>query len=104
VESLAIETSPFGIQTTLLEPGSIASGALDNPIKYALESDPYAGNLATDHMDGSGALSVQEVARLIADAAQVEKAPLRLPLGDMASYVLQLRKGAPEDVPFVPGA
>ena len=33
VETLAIEIAPFGVQVALLEPGSVASGALDAPLR-----------------------------------------------------------------------
>ena len=101
-EALAIETSPFGIHTTLLEPGSVSSGALDDVHAYRLPADPYT-SLATDSMDGSGSLTPQEVARAIADAAELDVPPLRLPIGEVATAVLAARKAAPENVPFVLG-
>lgn len=101
-EALAIETSPFGIHTTLLEPGSVSSGALDDVLAYRLPADPYT-SLATDSMDGSGSLTPQEVARAIADAAELDVPPLRLPIGEVATAVLAARKAAPENVPFVLG-
>jgi NAD(P)-dependent dehydrogenase (short-subunit alcohol dehydrogenase family) len=103
VEALAIEAAPFGVQATLLQPGSVSSGALDNPLSYQLPNDPYAGSLATDHMDRSGSITPEDVARAIADTAELDAAPLRVPVGEMARYVLSARKAAPEDVPFVLG-
>src|ERR1700743_2559963 len=41
VEALAIEVAPFGVQTTLLEPGAVSSGALDNITTYTLPDDPH---------------------------------------------------------------
>ncbi|MET8995917.1 SDR family NAD(P)-dependent oxidoreductase [Amycolatopsis sp. NPDC004169] len=102
-EALAIETGPFGIHTTLLEPGSVSSGALDAPLTYRLPDDPYPA-LAADSLDRSSALSVEEVARAIADAAALDEPPLRLPIGEAATALLAARKAAPDDVPFVPGA
>lgn len=105
VESLAIETSPFGIHATLLEPGSVSSGALDNPLAYRLPNDPYAGALGTDQPDdGSLFVTPEYVAHAIANAAELDTPPLRVPVGDMANYLLTARKAAPEDVPFIPGA
>lgn len=103
VESLAIETAPFGIHTTLLQPGSVSSGALDAPLTYRLPEDPYT-SLATDSMDGTGSITPEEVAVAIADAAEIDTPPLRLPVGEMAGAILGMRKAAPDDVPFVPGA
>ncbi|MDX3849969.1 SDR family oxidoreductase [Streptomyces sp. AK02-01A] len=102
-ESLAVETSPFGIHTTLLEPGSVSSGALDAPLVYRLPDDPYTA-LATDSMDRSGAITPEQVARAIADAAELDAPPLRLPVGDPAAMILAARKAAPEDIPFIPGS
>jgi len=44
------------------------------------------------------------VAAAIADVAQLDTPPLRLPVGDMAAALLTARKAAPENVPFVPGS
>ncbi|GAA1311571.1 SDR family oxidoreductase [Pseudonocardia xinjiangensis] len=103
-EALAIETAPFGIHTTLLEPGSVSSGALDDPLAYRLPDDPYAGALTTDHMDLSYSLTPEEVARAVADAAELDAPPLRLPIGAAATALLAARKAAPENVAFVPGS
>ena len=102
-ESLAIETSSFGIHTTLLELGTVSSGALDAPLTYRLPNDPYTA-LATDHMDGSGTITPEEVARAIADAAELDEPPLRLPVGGQATAILAARKAASDTVPFVPGS
>ncbi len=101
-EALAIETAPFGIQTTLLQPGAVKSGALDDPLTYRLPHDPYTA-LATDRMDRSGGMSPEVVARAVADAAQMDNPPLRLPIGEQSTVVLAARKTAPEDVPFLVG-
>jgi NADP-dependent 3-hydroxy acid dehydrogenase YdfG len=101
-EALAIETAPFGIHTTLLEPGSVRSGALDDPLTYRLSDDPYT-RLATDGMDRSGGMAPEEVARAVADAAQLDAPPLRLPIGVQSTAILAARKTAPEDVPFLVG-
>jgi NADP-dependent 3-hydroxy acid dehydrogenase YdfG len=101
-EALAIETAPFGIHTTLLEPGSVKSGALDDPLTYRLPDDPYTA-LATDRMDRSGGMTPEVVARAVADAAELDNPPLRLPIGDQSTAILAARKTAPEDVAFLVG-
>ncbi|HEX5114639.1 MAG TPA: SDR family NAD(P)-dependent oxidoreductase [Pseudonocardiaceae bacterium] len=87
VEGLAIETGPFGIHTTLLEPGAVNTGALDAPLAYRLPDDPYASvvdySLASD-----AAITPEQVARTIADTARLDAPPLRLPIGDMAATLL----------------
>jgi NADP-dependent 3-hydroxy acid dehydrogenase YdfG len=102
VEALAIETSPFGIHTTLLQPGSVSSGALDAPLTYRLPNDPYPA-LAADRLDRNLAITPADVALAIADAAALDRPPLRIPVGGPATALLAARKLAPEDVPFVPG-
>ena len=100
VESIAIETDQFGIQTTLIQPGTVSTTALDNPTFYRLPNDPYAGTLAIEGGDGGGSITPEFVATAIADAAALDTPPLRVPVGDQASWVLAARKAAPEDVPF----
>src|ERR1700747_1615978 len=42
VESLAIETAPFGVQRAALAAAPVSSGALDDVTTYTLPEDPYA--------------------------------------------------------------
>jgi NADP-dependent 3-hydroxy acid dehydrogenase YdfG len=104
-ESIAIETSQFGIATTLIQPGTVSSTALDNPAYFRLPNDPYAGTLAIDTTDGGGSITItpEFVANAIADTAELDTPPLRVPVGEQAKYVLAARKAAPEDVPFTLG-
>jgi NAD(P)-dependent dehydrogenase (short-subunit alcohol dehydrogenase family) len=100
VEALAIEVAPFGLDAALLEPGAVSSGALDDVTTYTLPDDPYAALLEV----GGAAyemMTVQEVASGVADAAEVEHLPLRIPLGAVAAKILDARKAAPDDSPFV---
>jgi NAD(P)-dependent dehydrogenase (short-subunit alcohol dehydrogenase family) len=99
VEALAIEVASFGIQATLLEPGAVSSGALDDVTTYALPDDPYAG-LAGDDDLREAMITPEHVATEIADAAEKPELPLRLPIGDPARAVLKARHAAPDDVPF----
>jgi hypothetical protein len=39
----------------------------------------------------------------IADAAELERMPVRVPIGAPARAVLAARRAVPDDVPFVPG-
>jgi NAD(P)-dependent dehydrogenase (short-subunit alcohol dehydrogenase family) len=99
VEALAIEVASFGIQATLLEPGAVSSGALDDVTTYALPDDPYAG-LAGDDDLREAMITPEQVATEIADAAEKPELPLRLPIGDPARAVLKARHAAPDDIPF----
>jgi NAD(P)-dependent dehydrogenase (short-subunit alcohol dehydrogenase family) len=101
VESLAIEVAPFGVQATLLEPGPVSSGALDDVTAYTLPEDPYA-KLLSRSLDGM--ITTEQVAAEVADAAEKPQLPLRIPIGNAARARLAARHVAPDDVPFVPTA
>jgi NAD(P)-dependent dehydrogenase (short-subunit alcohol dehydrogenase family) len=101
-ESLAIEVAPLGIQVALLEPGMVSSGALDNVTRYTLPGDPY-GHLVRSGDPGAQAITPQQAAAEIVDAAELEHLPLRVPIGAAARALLAARRAAPDDVPFVPG-
>ncbi len=102
VEGLATEIRHFGLDAALLQPGAVASGALDDVLTYTLPGDPYAELLAQRRNSSAGQLSVQEVATAVADAAELEVLPLRLPVGEAAARLLAARHAASDDVPFVP--
>ncbi|MDT5154330.1 MAG: hypothetical protein QOI01_6063 [Mycobacterium sp.] len=99
MEALAIEVAPFGIDTALLEPGAVSSGALDDVTTYTVPDDPYAAPL--EHHGGRDqVLTPEDVAAAVADAAAVAKLPLRVPIGPAAEKILAARRAAPDDVPF----
>ena len=101
VESLAIEVAPFGVQTALLQPGPVSSGALDDVTTYTLPEDPYA-ELLKGGGPRDGMITPEQVAVEIADAAEKPQLPLRIPIGDAARALLAARRAAPDDVPFAP--
>jgi NAD(P)-dependent dehydrogenase (short-subunit alcohol dehydrogenase family) len=101
VEALAIEVAPFGLEACLLEPGAVSSGALDDVTRYALPDDPYSAIADDGGMDGS--ITPEQAAAEIADAAELQPLPLRVPVGDAARAILAARRQAPDTVPFVPG-
>jgi NAD(P)-dependent dehydrogenase (short-subunit alcohol dehydrogenase family) len=87
VETLAIEVAPFGVQATLLEPGTVSSGALDDVTTYTLPDDPYAVILRSGG-PRDGMITPEQVATEIADAAEKPQLPLRIPIGDAARALL----------------
>ena len=96
VEILASEVPHFGVEVALLEPSSVASGALEMAPHYSVENDPY-GPLETQMNVGRAqTLSVEEVATAIGNAIEAETLPLRIPIGEAARQV------APDDVAFLP--
>jgi NADP-dependent 3-hydroxy acid dehydrogenase YdfG len=101
VEALAIEVAPLGVQATLLEPGAVSSGALDDVTTYTLPDDPYAAILAGGG-PRAGIITPEQVADEVADAAEKPQLPLRIPIGDAARALLAARRSAPDDVPFIP--
>jgi hypothetical protein len=46
----------------------------------------------------------EQVAAAIADAAELEQLPLRIPVGDWSAGLLAARRAAPDDTAFVPVA
>jgi NADP-dependent 3-hydroxy acid dehydrogenase YdfG len=101
VEALAIEVATFGVQATLLEPGAVSSGALDDVTTYTLPDDPYAAILKGGG-PRAGMITPEQVAAEVVDAAEKPQLPLRVPIGDAARALLAARKAAPDDVPFTP--
>ena len=100
VEALAIEVAPFGVEATLLEPGAVSSGALDDVTTYTLPDDPYPAILQSGG-PRAGMITPEEVAAEVVDAAEQPQLPLRIPIGDAARALLAARHAARDDVPFV---
>jgi len=99
VEALAIEVATFGIQASLLEPGAVSSGALDDVTTYTLPDDPY-GALLRNRGPRAGMITPEQVAAEVVDAAEKPQLPLRIPIGDAARALLATRHTAPDDVPI----
>ncbi|MDL5158336.1 SDR family oxidoreductase [Actinomycetospora termitidis] len=101
VEALAIEVAPFGLQATLLEPGAVSSGALDDVPWHRLPDDPYP-QLGAGGSARRTFITPEQVATAVVDAAETPDPPLRLPIGEPAEKLLAARHAAPDDRPFVP--
>lgn len=103
VESLAIEVAPHGVQTALLEPGAVSSGALDDVTTYTLPDDPYAAILRGGG-PRDGMITPEQVAAEVVDATEKPQLPLRIPIGAPARALLAARHAASDEVPFIMGA
>ncbi|WP_436536375.1 SDR family NAD(P)-dependent oxidoreductase [Actinoplanes sp. HUAS TT8] len=100
-ESLAQETAAHGISVGLLQPGPVASGALDSPRELRGGDDAYAALHAQTSFPGM--IPTAEAASVIADAVDRADLPLRIPVGEFARQILALRKAAPDERTFALG-
>jgi NAD(P)-dependent dehydrogenase (short-subunit alcohol dehydrogenase family) len=100
-ETLAIEARHFGVSVNLMQPGAVSSGGAERAKSFLDDSNPYRPLL--DQLGGfrSDPVSVEEVAKAVADAIDDPGSPFRIPVGGPASSILAARKAAPEDEPFV---
>ncbi|MFC4951142.1 oxidoreductase [Pseudonocardia sp. GCM10023141] len=96
-EALAQEVAPFGISTTIVEPGPFRTEFLGRSMRVAaVEMPEYAGTAGlrrryrADH-DGQQAGDPQKAIDVILRALDAEQPPLHLPLGDRA-YTLARTK------------
>jgi short-subunit dehydrogenase len=102
VEGLSVEVRHFGIDAALLQPGPVSSGALDDPLAYALPDDPYAPLLEQRGDLRAAMMTPEQVADAIVDAAERDRLPLRIPVGSWSADLLTARRAAPDDEAFVP--
>ncbi len=88
-ESLAAEIAPFGIKTTLVEPGPFKTGFADRALNFGENELPevYASNEKFardfDELNNLADDPVKAV-KLIIEAVESENPPFRLPLGSFA--------------------
>jgi NAD(P)-dependent dehydrogenase (short-subunit alcohol dehydrogenase family) len=91
-ESLAPEVAPFGIQTTLVEPGAIRTGFGDSGVlspELPVYRDGPAGMMRRMAIQGFTAPGdPAKMARAIVDTFESDVAPMRLALGpDVYGYI-----------------
>jgi len=104
-ESLAIETGPFGISVSLLEPGRLLTKGNESANNFIAVDDPYAA--AFSALAGPGgdpvddAISAEEAASVIADTLEADAPAVRVPVGAAATFGLMDRRAAPDDEAFV---
>jgi NAD(P)-dependent dehydrogenase (short-subunit alcohol dehydrogenase family) len=101
-ETLAIETGHFGIKVSVVQPGAVSSGGAERAGVFLREDDPYAPLYDQLPALRGTLITPQEVAAAVADTVERPEPPLRVPVGAPAERLLQARKEAPENEPFVP--
>jgi NADP-dependent 3-hydroxy acid dehydrogenase YdfG len=101
-ETLALEAGHFGVRVSLIEPGAVSSGGGANAKVYRAENDPYSPLFDQLVKIRGEAITPDEVAQVVADTIEHPNPPLRVPAGAPAAAVLNARKAAPEDTPFLP--
>lgn len=93
-ESMASEVAAFGIRTTLIEPGAIATpirektGAPDRSSPYRPVAKNWGFSVAYDHRNARGP---DEVAAAISGAISDERSPLRITVGMGVDEIIELR-------------
>jgi NAD(P)-dependent dehydrogenase (short-subunit alcohol dehydrogenase family) len=98
-EALHLEVGHFGVRVVLIEPGSIATNFGSNLIDYREEPGPYLPlaelwSTAQEKLSGGGDPPGPElVASAIANVLELEKPPLRVPVGTDAELVAATRQG-----------
>jgi NADP-dependent 3-hydroxy acid dehydrogenase YdfG len=102
-ETLAIETGHFGVKVSVVQPGAVSSGGAERAKVFLGENDPYAPLYEALGVVRSGSETVtpEDVAAAVADTIEQPDPPLRVPVGAPAEKVLQARKQAPENEPFL---
>lgn len=93
-ESMASEVAVFGIRTTIIEPGAVATpirektGAPDRNSPYRPVAKNWGFSVAYDHRNARGP---EEVASAIAGAVADPSSPLRITVGMGVDEIIELR-------------
>jgi NADP-dependent 3-hydroxy acid dehydrogenase YdfG len=101
-ETLAIETRPFGVKVSIVQPGAVATNGAGQAGTFFTDDDPYASLYRQLGALRGEVVTAEEVAAVVADTIEQPEPPLRVPAGAPAERALRARKEAPEDQPFMP--
>ncbi len=88
-EALAFELGPFGVDVAVIEPGAVASGALDTPEVHDTVDRAYQALFA--QVAFNDPMETATVAAAIADVVERDSGPLRVPVGAAAEGLLGAR-------------
>jgi len=102
-ETLANETSRFGVRVSVLEPGPVATNGAGKARTFVSADGPYAElwQQRLEEFPPGLAISAQEVADAIMDAAEADDPAFRIPVGTPARLGLADRHASPMDAAFV---
>ena len=100
-ETLAIETGHFGIKVSVVQPGAVSTGGGAQAKVFLKENDPYTPLYEALPTLRGDSITPEEVAAAVADTIEQAEPPLRVPVGAPAKRVLQARKEASENEPFL---
>ncbi|MGW5093681.1 SDR family oxidoreductase [Streptomyces nodosus] len=100
-ETLAIETGHFGVKVSIVQPGAVSSGGAERAKVFLTENDPYTPLYEALPALRGELITPQDVAATVADTIEHPEPPLRVPVGAPARRVLEARKKAPENEPFL---
>jgi NAD(P)-dependent dehydrogenase (short-subunit alcohol dehydrogenase family) len=101
-ETLAIETRPFGVKVSIVQPGAVATNGAGQTGTFFTDDDPYAPLYRQLGALRGEVVTPEEVAAVVTDTIERPEPPLRVPAGAPAERALRARKEAPEDQPFMP--
>jgi NAD(P)-dependent dehydrogenase (short-subunit alcohol dehydrogenase family) len=100
-ETIALETRPFNIAVSLLEPGRISTVGPNSAPSYLEIDGPYAPPAVEPSATRiDDVISAAEVAYAIADTLESDQPPLRVPVGVAATFGLADRSAAGESEMF----
>jgi NADP-dependent 3-hydroxy acid dehydrogenase YdfG len=100
-ETLAIETRPFVVKVSIVQPGAVATTGAQRAGTFLADDDPYAPLYRQLGTLRGEAVTPEEVAAVVADTIESQDPPLRVPAGAPAERALKARKEAPENEPFL---
>jgi NADP-dependent 3-hydroxy acid dehydrogenase YdfG len=101
-ETMAIEAGHFGVSVHVLELPAVTSGGAERAQVYLGDANPYRPLLDKLGPFRAAPISTEEAADSVAETInRGGEAPFRIAVGDTAKTILDARKAAPEDAPFL---
>lgn len=99
-ETLALETAPFNIKVSLIEPGAVATEGPGAAKSTITDDDPYLASLESLKSARAVPMPAEDVAKAVADTIEHPAPPLRVPVGDGTVKAFAAHSRHPREVPF----